>query len=66
MKDIKKTFKEINTKLILDIKLTVMLSILEVHHQRKNKMVSNVACVITSSLLMVSTIRSNLALFAYL
>jgi len=40
--------------------------ILEVHHQQKNMMVFNVACVITSYLLMVSTIRSNPQLFAYL
>ncbi len=47
-------------------KLTIMPSILEVHHQQENMMVSNVACVITSHLLMVSTIRSNLELFVYL
>jgi hypothetical protein len=42
----------------------VMPSILEVHHQQENMMVSNVACVITSYLLMVLTIRSNPELFA--
>ncbi len=57
---------EINTKSILGIELTVMPSILEVHHQQGNMMVSNAGCVITSSLLMVSSIQSNLALFAYL
>ncbi len=65
MKDIKKN-KEINTKWVLGIELTVTPSILEVHHQRENMTVSNVACVITSYLLMVSTIRSNPELFAYL
>jgi hypothetical protein len=32
MKDIKKTYKEINTKWVLSIELTVMPSILDVHH----------------------------------
>jgi len=43
----------LNTKYILGIELTIMPSILEVHHQQENMMVSNVACVITSYLLMV-------------
>jgi hypothetical protein len=43
-----------------------MPSILEVHHQQENMMVSNVACVITFYLLMVLTIQSNHELFTYL
>jgi hypothetical protein len=55
-----------NTIWVLGIELTVRPSILQVHHQRENMMVSNVACVVTSYLLMVSTIRSNPEFFVYL
>jgi hypothetical protein len=43
-----------------------MPSILEEHRQQKTMMVSNVACVMTFYLLMVSTIQSNPEMFAYL
>jgi uncharacterized membrane protein YbaN (DUF454 family) len=66
MQDNKKISKEVNTKFVLSIKLAIMPSIFVVHCQWENMMVFNVACVITSYLLMVSTIWSNLQLFAYL
>jgi hypothetical protein len=51
MKDIKKHLRK-----KIQSGYYIMPSILEVHHQRENMMVSNVACVITSYLLIVLTI----------